>query len=116
MLAVAGTDGGTSVSGPRPDPPLALQTKRSHPRVQGGRKMKSRPYKASASAAAIAFACGMSGTALANDDVLALTANPGNNLMPSITYNGWNYSTLDQITLANVTDLQIAWTWQVGIQ
>jgi PQQ-dependent dehydrogenase (methanol/ethanol family) len=71
--------------------------------------------KASASALAIAVGCGMSGTALANDDVLALTANPGNNLMPSITYNGWNYSTLDQITLANVTDLQIAWTWQVGI-
>jgi PQQ-dependent dehydrogenase (methanol/ethanol family) len=57
----------------------------------------------------------MSGTALANDDVLALAANPGNNLMPSITYNGWNYSTLDQINLANVTDLQVAWTWQVGI-
>ena len=46
----------------------------------------------------------------------ALQAEPGNNMMPSITYNGWNYSTLDQITLANVADLQIAWTWQVGIQ
>ena len=71
--------------------------------------------KASASALAIAVGCGMSGAALANDDVLALTADPANNVMPSITYNGWNYSTLDQITLANVTDLQIAWTWQVGI-
>jgi PQQ-dependent dehydrogenase (methanol/ethanol family) len=78
--------------------------------------MKSRIYKASASAAAIALACGLAGTASANDDVLALQAEPGNNMMPSITYNGWNYSTLDQITLANVADLQIAWTWQVGIQ
>ncbi|MCC6735983.1 MAG: PQQ-binding-like beta-propeller repeat protein [Bauldia sp.] len=35
--------------------------------------------------------------------------------MPSINYAGWNYSTLDQITLDNVNQLQIAWTWQVGI-
>ncbi|MCC6736193.1 MAG: PQQ-binding-like beta-propeller repeat protein, partial [Bauldia sp.] len=44
-----------------------------------------------------------------------LVADPGNVVMPSITYNGWNYSTLDQITLDNVDQLQIAWTWQVGI-
>ncbi|MGV8841052.1 MAG: PQQ-dependent dehydrogenase, methanol/ethanol family, partial [Bauldia sp.] len=71
--------------------------------------------KISASIAAVAAGAGLSGTALANDDVVALAADPGNVVMPSISYNGWNYSTLDQITLDNVNDLQIAWTWQVGI-
>ncbi len=71
--------------------------------------------KVTASVLAIAVGCGMSSGALANDNVLALSAVPGNNLMPSISYNGWNYSTLDQINLANVTDLQVAWTWQIGI-
>ncbi len=60
-------------------------------------------------------ACGFSGAALANDDVTALQNDPANVVMPSITYNGWNYSTLDQINLENVDQLQIAWTWQVGI-
>ncbi|MCW5715123.1 MAG: PQQ-binding-like beta-propeller repeat protein [Bauldia sp.] len=71
--------------------------------------------KLSASLAAIAAGATFSGAALANDDVVALVADPGNVVMPSITYNGWNYSTLDQITLDNVDQLQIAWTWQVGI-
>ena len=57
----------------------------------------------------------MAGTALANDDVTALMDDPANVVMPSINYSGWNYSTLDQITLDNVADLQVAWTWQIGI-
>ena len=78
--------------------------------------MKARlSYGVSATALAAALVFGASGIAYANDDVLALMADPANVVMPSITYNGWNYSTLDQITLANVTDLQVAWTWQVGI-
>ncbi len=44
-----------------------------------------------------------------------LQNDPANVVMPTITYTGWNYSTLDQITLDNVADLQVAWTWQVGI-
>ncbi|MGE0458685.1 MAG: PQQ-binding-like beta-propeller repeat protein [Bauldia sp.] len=71
--------------------------------------------KVSASLAAIAAGCGLSGAALANDDVTALVADAGNVVMPSITYNGWNYSLLDQITLDNVADLEVAWTWQTGI-
>jgi lanthanide-dependent methanol dehydrogenase len=71
--------------------------------------------KQSASMLAIAIAGGMSGAALANDDVLKLSKDPANVLMPSITYNGWNYSELNQITTANVKDLQVAWTWQIGI-
>jgi PQQ-dependent dehydrogenase (methanol/ethanol family) len=71
--------------------------------------------KLSASLIAMAVAGGMSGAALANDDVLRLSADPGNMLMPSIHYNGWNHSELDQINLDTVKDLQVAWTWQIGI-
>ncbi|MGD9739645.1 MAG: PQQ-binding-like beta-propeller repeat protein [Bauldia sp.] len=71
--------------------------------------------RASASLAAVAAGCGIAGSALANDDVVALSNDPANVVMPSINYAGWNYSELDQITLDNVADLQVAWTWQVGI-
>jgi lanthanide-dependent methanol dehydrogenase len=80
----------------------------------GGNDMTLR-MKQSASMLAIAIAGGMSGAALANDDVLKLSRDPANVVMPSITYNGWNYSTLDQIKVDNVKNLQVAWTWQVGI-
>ncbi|MCC6736748.1 MAG: PQQ-binding-like beta-propeller repeat protein [Bauldia sp.] len=74
-----------------------------------------RTWKLSASLLATAGGAGLAGPALANDDVLALQADPANVVMPSMSYNGWNYSPLDQITLDNVDQLQIAWTWQVGI-
>ena len=75
----------------------------------------NRTWNVSASALALCAAAGVSGTALANDDVLRLQKDPANVVMPSITYNGWNYSTLNQITMANVKNLSVAWTWQVGI-
>ncbi|MGE0459171.1 MAG: PQQ-binding-like beta-propeller repeat protein, partial [Bauldia sp.] len=71
--------------------------------------------KTAASLVALAAGAGFAAPALANDDVAALQADPANVVMPSINYWGWNYSELDQVTLDNVTDLQIAWTWQVGI-
>ena len=71
-------------------------------------------WKVSTSLAAIAVA-GVSGTAFANDDVLAKSKDPANVVMPSITYNGWNYSALEQINLNNVKNLQVAWTLQIGI-
>ncbi len=71
-------------------------------------------WRVSASVAALC-AAGISGTAFANDDVRRLSADPANVAMPSITYNGWNYSTLDQITPANVKNLAVAWTMQIGI-
>jgi len=40
---------------------------------------------------------------------------PDHVVMPSITYNGWNYSLLDQVTLANVADLTMEWTLALGI-
>src|SRR5256885_17072546 len=69
----------------------------------------------SVSLLAMAAAAGISGAAHANDDVLKLSKDPANVVMPSITYNGNNYSTLDQITAANVKNLQMAWTLQIGI-
>ncbi|MBM3507532.1 MAG: PQQ-dependent dehydrogenase, methanol/ethanol family, partial [Alphaproteobacteria bacterium] len=75
--------------------------------------MKS--WNVTTSAIAFGVAAGISGTAFANADLLRLTADPANVAMPSITYNGWNYSTLNQITQANVKNLTVAWTWQIGI-
>ena len=70
--------------------------------------------KISSSVFAIAAGCGLASNAVANDDVAAL-ADAGNVVMPSITYNGWNYSPHDQINLNNVGDLTIAWTMQIGV-
>jgi PQQ-dependent dehydrogenase (methanol/ethanol family) len=70
-------------------------------------------WKASASAVALMAGCGVAGTALANDDVLAMQDT--NVVMPSITYSGWNYSPFDQINLDNVANLTIAWTLQIGV-
>ena len=67
------------------------------------------------SASLMAMTVAMAGAASANDDVLAKSKDPANVLMPNITYNGHNYSALDQITLANVKNLQVAWTLQIGI-
>ena len=71
-------------------------------------------WKVTTSALAISVASGMAGTALANDDVLRLSKDPANVVMPSITYNGNNFSGLDQINASNVKNLTVA-TWQVGI-
>jgi len=54
------------------------------------------------------LAGGFAASALANDEVMALQNDPANNVMPNITYNGWNYSALDQINLDNVQNLQVA--------
>ena len=72
-------------------------------------------WKVSASAVAMSAAAGWAGAALANNDVLAKSKDAANVVMPSITYNGNNYSTLDQINLTNVKNLSVAWTMQIGI-
>ena len=64
---------------------------------------------------ALAVASGISGAAVANDDVLKLQKDPANVVMPNYTYNGWNYSALDQVNLNNVKNLTLAWTLQIGI-
>jgi lanthanide-dependent methanol dehydrogenase len=74
----------------------------------------SRTWTVSTSLATLCVA-GISGTALANQDVIRLSADPANVVMPNYTYNGNNYSTLNQINLTNVKNLQVAWTLQIGI-
>ncbi len=61
------------------------------------------------------LAAGACSIALANEDVLKLQADPANNVMPSINYNGWNYTELDQINIDNVKDLTVDWTFQIGV-
>ena len=72
-------------------------------------------WKVSASLLTLSVVTGMATTASANDDVLAKSKDPANVVMPSITYNGWNYSTLDQINQSNVKNLTVAWTFQIGV-
>src|SRR5699024_4201528 len=54
-------------------------------------------------------------TATANDDVMELSADPANNVMPNITYSGQNFSQLDQINRDTVNDLVVEWTFQLGV-
>ncbi|MGD9740511.1 MAG: PQQ-binding-like beta-propeller repeat protein [Bauldia sp.] len=77
--------------------------------------MTRKTWVGSVSTLAMAAGVGLAAPASANDDVTTLMGDPANVVMPSINYAGWNYSLLDQITLDNVADLQIAWTWQIGI-
>jgi PQQ-dependent dehydrogenase (methanol/ethanol family) len=66
--------------------------------------------------ASLAMAALMGATAaVANEDVLTLSADPANNVMPNITYNGQNFSQLDEINLENVDDLEVEWTFQLGV-
>jgi PQQ-dependent dehydrogenase (methanol/ethanol family) len=72
-------------------------------------------WKVSTSVLALCAVGGVSGTAIANQDVIRLSADPANVVMPNYTYNGHNYSALNQINLSNVKNLQVAWTMQIGI-
>jgi PQQ-dependent dehydrogenase (methanol/ethanol family) len=68
-----------------------------------------------------AFACGLLATAafsspvLANADVSKLSSDPNNWAIQSGNYAGHRYSTLDQITTANVGSLKVAWTFSTGV-
>ena len=67
------------------------------------------------SASVLALSVGMVTTASANQDIIEKSASPANVVQPNYTYNGWNYSTADQINASNVKNLQVAWTLQIGI-
>ena len=57
----------------------------------------------------------VSGVAVAHKGLLALQTDPKQWVMPNGNYSGWNYSPLDQINLANVQNLSMAWSLQLGI-
>src|SRR4051812_30885597 len=67
------------------------------------------------SASLLAMTTAWAGSAIANDDVIAKSKDPANVVMPNYTYNGQNYSPLEQINLSNVKNLTVAWTLQIGV-
>lgn len=54
-------------------------------------------------------------TSFANEDLLQLQQQPGTWPMPNGSYRGWNFSPLDQINTENVSNLQVKWTFQIGV-
>jgi PQQ-dependent dehydrogenase (methanol/ethanol family) len=55
------------------------------------------------------------GTAYANDDLVKMSQNPNDWVMPSRTYDAQRYSPLKQINSGNVGKLQVAWTFSTGV-
>jgi lanthanide-dependent methanol dehydrogenase len=55
------------------------------------------------------------GTAYANDDLIKMSQNPNDWVMPSRTYDAQRYSPLKQINTGNVGKLQAAWTFSTGV-
>src|SRR5450631_3431734 len=53
--------------------------------------------------------------AAAADDLVKMQSNAKDVVMPTITYDNQRYSTLSQITAANVNKLQVAWTFSTGV-
>lgn len=56
-----------------------------------------------------------SAMALANEDLLNLQEEAGQWVMPNGNYAAHNFSELDQINTENVSNLQVAWTFQTGV-
>ena len=55
------------------------------------------------------------GMALANDELLELSADPDQWVMSNGNYEGWNFSPLTDINSDNVSDLEVKWTLQLGV-
>src|SRR6187551_2987885 len=55
------------------------------------------------------------GGALANEELIKMSQNPKDWVMPAGDYANSRYSKLNQITAANVGKLQVAWTFSTGV-
>src|SRR5690606_33834253 len=55
------------------------------------------------------------GTAMANQDLLRIQQDPGQVPMANVNYQGTNFSPLDRINTYNVRNLQVQWTFQLGV-
>ena len=55
------------------------------------------------------------GTAYANDELIKMSQNPKDWVMPAGNYANQRYSQLKQITADNVGKLQVAWTFSTGV-
>src|SRR5947209_2013521 len=62
--------------------------------------------------AVTAFAAG---AATANEELIKMSQNPKDWVMPTGDYANTRFSKLDQITAANVGKLQVAWTFSTGV-
>src|ERR1035437_8047879 len=62
-----------------------------------------------------AIASFAAGAANANDELIKMSQNPKDWVMPAGNYNNQRYSQLKQITAANVGKLQVAWTFSTGV-
>jgi PQQ-dependent dehydrogenase (methanol/ethanol family) len=62
--------------------------------------------------AAAVFAAG---AASANDQLIKMSQNPKDWVMPAGTYDNQRYSKLNQINTQNVGKLQVAWTFSTGV-
>ncbi len=77
--------------------------------------MSKADYVKTTTAVAVVLAgCGVAGPAFANQDVMD-HMELGDVVQPNITYDGHNFSRFDQINLDNVSDLTVAWTFQLGV-
>ena len=66
-------------------------------------------------AVGVAIACGSSGTAMANAELLSMQQNPNEWVMPTGNYANTRFSELDQINAGNVKDLRVSWTFSTGV-
>ena len=62
--------------------------------------------------AAAVFAAGV---AHANDELIKMSQNPKDWVMPTGDYANQRYSKLNQINASNVGKLQVAWTFSTGV-
>jgi PQQ-dependent dehydrogenase (methanol/ethanol family) len=55
------------------------------------------------------------GSAYANDELIKMSQNPSDWVMPALTYDAQRYSQLKQINTGNVGKLQVAWSFSTGV-
>jgi lanthanide-dependent methanol dehydrogenase len=62
-----------------------------------------------------AFAALTANSVYAADDLVKMSQNPADWVMPALTYDNQRYSALKQINASNVGKLQVAWTFSTGV-
>ena len=63
----------------------------------------------------VGLAATVSGSALANEELAQLSANPNNWAMQAGDFGNHRYSSLQQINTSNVNKLQVAWMFSTGV-
>jgi lanthanide-dependent methanol dehydrogenase len=62
-----------------------------------------------------AFAALTANSVYAADDLVKMSQNPADWVMPALTYDNQRYSALKQINASNVGKLQVAWAFSTGV-